>query len=853
MEAVRTFGDDAVPHAGKAPTKVPMFFHSLMGQNFTAGDIAAGGKWWESLGLSDQFYQYQLGYNEDRGVPTFTFAENATEKEEVLAHILFFARKMCEESSDGKPVKDVVVTIHAEATLRQRQTVMAAAEIAGLRPLTLVHETSAFAVQRAVDFTPEKDKPELLLIYNMGSRKTEVTVVKFDSRSAGMVAGKMAPVVSVLGSAIDFGVGGHLMDLKIAQVMLKKFQEKHPKLADGIAKNPRALRKLLSQAQKTKAILSANKNAPFIVESLFEDTDFQTSIKREEFEDMCEDMFARMTNPVDKALAMANVSLSDITQVEVVGGAWRVPKVQKLLGEMFDKGRDKKMLLGQHLNGEEAGAMGAALIAANSSSSFRVKKIFFSDITMHEYAVQVVALKGSWEKNVTTLYPVGSPLGGKKKLSFSLEEDFMVRIFEDGVKVSEYEVTGLESLLEGKWKEYNLTGTPKISATVALELSGILELKTPTASVEESYWVNVTKEKPKPNTTNATNDTAAKEEEPKSEEGAEKSAGESESAADDAAASSNVTANESNETEVEVVLKLKKKKHEKKLIVNRVDFLPKPLSAEEIAALKSKLESMSKSEDDIQAVVGLKNDLEAAIYGSRDKLESEDYLKVSTEEQREEITKLCTEYEEWMYEAGSTKSDYETRLSTLQGLIGPIAERALELESRDGVIESVKDGLEMMKDAQAHIEKNMPWVGSNKTDAAVKKTNEFEEWWKKKQESQKSLPLHEAPAYTKSEVQEKLSKVQKEWEKLKKIKKPKEPKKPKSGKNETKADKTKAEPAEAELPSDPEAVEKMLADVRAEKAKAVENEDFDGAHKLKGKEQALRKHLESLKEGKAEL
>merc|ERR1712113_316462 len=169
------------------------------------------------------------------------------------------------------------------------------------------------------------------------------------------------------------------------------------------------------------------------------------------------------------------------------------------------------LLLGQHLNGEEASALGAALVAANSSSSFRVKKIFFTDITKHAYSVQVASLKGEWEKNITLLYPVGVPLGGRKKLAFTLEEDFAIRLFEDGVLLSEYTITGLTEALEGKWKEYNTTGPPKISTTVALEGSGIVEVKNPTATIEELYWVNVTKEKPKPNKTesNDTNGTNA--------------------------------------------------------------------------------------------------------------------------------------------------------------------------------------------------------------------------------------------------------------------------------------------------------------------------------------------------------
>merc|ERR1712048_58278 len=145
---------------------------------------------------------------------------------------------------------------------------------------------------------------------------------------------------------------------------------------------------------------------------------------------------------------------------------------------------------------------------ANASSSFRVKKIFFTDVTSHAYAVQVVSAAG--EKNLTTLYPIGAPLGGKKKLSFSLEEDFVVKLFEDGVLLSEYSITGLEEILKGKWAEYNLTGPPKVNVAVHLESSGIVEIKTPTATCEETYLVNETKKIPrKKNETELSNITDA--------------------------------------------------------------------------------------------------------------------------------------------------------------------------------------------------------------------------------------------------------------------------------------------------------------------------------------------------------
>eukprot|EP00405_Crypthecodinium_cohnii_P018204 CAMPEP_0206462268 /NCGR_PEP_ID=MMETSP0324_2-20121206/25886_1 /ASSEMBLY_ACC=CAM_ASM_000836 /TAXON_ID=2866 /ORGANISM="Crypthecodinium cohnii, Strain Seligo" /LENGTH=901 /DNA_ID=CAMNT_0053934409 /DNA_START=315 /DNA_END=3020 /DNA_ORIENTATION=- len=855
FESVRTFGDDALAHHGKAPTKVPMFFHSTLGKNYTSEDTMAGGKWWSDFGLGDQFYNYVLGYDLERGSPTFMIGDNEAHLEEALANIFFFAKQMADDSGEGKVinVKDLVVTVPTDATLRQRQAVAAAAEIAGLRLLTLVHETSAFAVHRALDFSVAEGAVEHALYYNMGARKVEVSVMRLEARNAGMVKGKTAPVVSVVGSALDYRVGGHLMDLKIAEVMLKRFQEKHPKLADGVAQNNRALRKLLSQAQKCKATLSANKQAPFIVESLFEDTDFQASLTREDFEGMCEEMFAVLTEPIEKALKAANVTLHDIKHFEVVGGAWRVPKVQQLLTSYLEEGRSgEKLPLGQHLNGEEAGALGAALVAANSSSSFRIKKIFFSDISQHEYSVQIAALSGAFEKNVTVLYPVGAPLGSKKKPSFECSEDFSVKLMEDGVLLAEYEVTGLKELVDGKWKEYNMTGPPKVSLTIPLEHSGLIDIKSPTVTVEEAYWVNVTKEKPK----NATNSSAAN---ATSKANSTEKSSEDEDEESSSEGDNTTNASEGSE-EPEVIQKLKKKKHEKKLKVVRKDFMPRPLSDAQIADLKQKLQKVAAHEQEVQAAAGIKNELEAAIYGARDKMDHDDFIQVSTEEQREELSKLASELEDWMFEPGSTKSEYEAKLASLQNLLKPIEERMIELEHRSGFDETVMASVKDLKAGCAEIEKDMPWVNTTKTAALLLKVEEFGEWWTKKIASQASLPLSEAPAYTVKEVQDKLAKLHKDLDKLKKTKKPKETPKPKAKDSKAskdsksgKASKDKGEeastppPQEEKLPETIEATEAELTALRQKKADAVEQEDFDTAQSLKGRESALSKHLEKLK------
>jgi len=509
--------------------------------------------------------------------------------------------------------------------------------------------------------------------------------------------------------------------------------------------------------------------------------------------------------------------------------------------------------LGQHLNGEEGAALGAALVGANSSSSFRVKKIFFTDISSHAYSVQVTSLTGEWEKNLKTLYPVGIPLGGKKKLSFTLEEDFAIKLFEDGVLMSEYVITGLADKLNSSWKEYNVTGLPKVTVNVNLESSGLIEVKNPIATIEELYWVNVTREKKKEANESAANDTSDSSDADATSEASNASASEDADApaseSDNATNATNAT-NKTAEIEYEVVQKQKKKKHEKKLVIKRMDYRPVPLSEEEIAAARKDLEAVAQEEADVKAVFAIKNELEAAIYGSRDKVEREDIVKVSTEEQREEVVKLCTEYEEWMYEGGTSKSDYESRFNKLKDLLGPMEERALELESRSDVEDNVKDVLDKIKKAQEDLVKNKTWVNETKLEAAVKKVTDFEEWWTKKRDSQKDLPLHEAPAYTKAEVTEKVDKLRKDWDKSIKAatKKPKEDKK-KDKKNATNATSggTKEEATKEEaLPTDAAAVEAELKAVQEKKAAAVEAEDFDEANSLKQRETKLKAHLATL-------
>merc|ERR1719453_2499172 len=131
-------------------------------------------------------------------------------------------------------------------------------------------------------------------------------------------------------------------------------------------------------------------------------------------------MFKFATAPIEDALKIANLTLEDIDTVEMIGGAWRMPKVQSLLSEYLQTHRSKDapvLNLSQHLNGEEAMATGAAFFGANSSASFRTKKIYFTDVMPHSYSLvlsplnasQLNATEADWARAVD-LFPAYSKL-----------------------------------------------------------------------------------------------------------------------------------------------------------------------------------------------------------------------------------------------------------------------------------------------------------------------------------------------------------------------------------------------------------------------------------------------------------
>merc|ERR1712110_789107 len=209
--------------------------------------------------------------------------------------------------------------------------------------------------------------------YDMGAASTEATIVGFQivkTKEKGY--SEAHPQAQVLGVGYDRTLGGAEMTFRMREYLADEFNAMKKTKTD-VRSVPRAMGKLLKEAERVKLILSANNDCFAQIENVMEDIDFKLKVTRDKLLELIDDMLPRVTQPVEKALATSAMSMDNIDQVIIIGGGSRIPKVQELLTAFVGKE------LGKNLNADEAAALGSVYRTADISSGFKVKKFITKD------------------------------------------------------------------------------------------------------------------------------------------------------------------------------------------------------------------------------------------------------------------------------------------------------------------------------------------------------------------------------------------------------------------------------------------------------------------------------------------
>ncbi|PQE33262.1 putative heat shock Hsp88 protein [Rutstroemia sp. NJR-2017a WRK4] len=306
------------------------------------------------------------------------------------------------------PVADMVMSVPAWFTDVQRRSLMDAAEIAGLKLLRLMNDTTAAALGYGItklDLPGPEEKPRRVAFIDIGHTNYTCSIVEFKKGE-----------LTVKSTAYDRHFGGRDFDKALVEHFAAEFKEKYK---IDIKTNPKAMVRVSAGAEKLKKILSANAMAPLNIESLMNDVDVSAMLKREELEQLVEPLLSRAHVPLEQALADAKLKVEDIDVIELVGGCTRVPALKERIQSFFGKS------LSFTLNQDEAIARGCAFSCAILSPVFRVRDFAIHDIV--NYPIEF-----TWEKSPDipdedtslTVFNRGGVMPSTKILTFYRKEPF---------------------------------------------------------------------------------------------------------------------------------------------------------------------------------------------------------------------------------------------------------------------------------------------------------------------------------------------------------------------------------------------------------------------------------------------
>ena len=376
--------------------------------------------------------------------------------------------KRAAENYLGEKVSDAVVTVPAYFNDSQRQATKDAGKIAGLDVKRIINEPTAAALAYGLD----KKKDETISVYDFGGGTFDISILEVGEG-----------VIEVKATNGDTHLGGDNIDQRLVDWLIDEF--KRDEGLDLRAKgNEMALQRLRDAAERAKIELSTTMeteiNLPFITADASGPKHLVKKLTRAKLESMVEDLIQRSVPPCKQCMKDADVDASKIDEVVLVGGQTRMPRIQRLVKELFGKEGNKGV------NPDEVVAVGAAIQGGVLQGD--VKDMLLLDVTPLTLSIETQGGVATPMIQRNTTIPI------KKTETFSTAADNQSSV-EVHVLQGERPMASQNRTL-GKFQLTGIPpaprGVPQIEVTFDIDANGILNVTAKDIATGRDQKITIT-------------------------------------------------------------------------------------------------------------------------------------------------------------------------------------------------------------------------------------------------------------------------------------------------------------------------------------------------------------------------